>query len=159
MLHWHDIKNKINNDIKDTDEYLYGKSLKQYLVIRSSPGEQRDTVLLAYIENDIFQCNAKHSARGTPYDKRHMLRLFESYDVVVKQYAARLYNALASLQKGLCWKITHFVWPTTSTVILKTLLLENVMWFVTTSRESVPLRRSGWNRDPAEVSVERSRHG
>ncbi|CAK8681084.1 unnamed protein product [Clavelina lepadiformis] len=72
----------------------------RWRLTRSSPGEQRDTVLLAYIENDIFQCNAKHSARGTPYDKRHMLRLFESYDVVVKQYAARLYNALASLQKG-----------------------------------------------------------
>lgn len=49
----------------------------------------------AYIGNDLFGCK-----RGMPFPTFFMLNLLKSPSHVVRQYAARLCNALASLRKG-----------------------------------------------------------
>ncbi|XP_078523904.1 lisH domain-containing protein ARMC9 [Lissotriton helveticus] len=59
---------------------------------RSQPGEQRDTVLQAYISNDLLDC---HRSQG-----RSVLELLHSKSEIVRQYAARLVNAFASLAEG-----------------------------------------------------------
>ncbi|NXY76203.1 ARMC9 protein, partial [Glareola pratincola] len=58
----------------------------------SYPGEQRDTVLQAYISNDLLDC---HSSC-----QRSVLDLLHSKSEVVRQYMARLINAFASLAEG-----------------------------------------------------------
>ncbi|NXP18913.1 ARMC9 protein, partial [Scytalopus superciliaris] len=58
----------------------------------SYPGEQRDTVLQAYISNDLLDC---HSS-----SQRSVLKLLNSKSEVVRQYMARLINAFASLAEG-----------------------------------------------------------
>uniref|UniRef100_A0A8C0EGK4 LisH domain-containing protein ARMC9 n=1 Tax=Bubo bubo TaxID=30461 RepID=A0A8C0EGK4_BUBBB len=58
----------------------------------SYPGEQRDTVLQAYITNDLLDC---HSSC-----QRSVLKLLDSKSEVVRQYMARLINAFASLAEG-----------------------------------------------------------
>ncbi|NWS10826.1 ARMC9 protein, partial [Pachyramphus minor] len=58
----------------------------------SYPGEQRDTVLQAYISNDLLDC---HSSC-----QRSVLKLLNSKSEVVRQYMARLINAFASLTEG-----------------------------------------------------------
>ncbi|XP_052658914.1 lisH domain-containing protein ARMC9 isoform X1 [Harpia harpyja] len=58
----------------------------------SYPGEQRDTVLQAYISNDLLDC---HSSC-----QRSVLKLLHSKSEVVRQYMARLINAFASLAEG-----------------------------------------------------------
>ncbi|NXQ79842.1 ARMC9 protein, partial [Nyctibius grandis] len=58
----------------------------------SYPGEQRDTVLQAYISNDLLDCHNNC--------QRSVLKLLHSKSEVVRQYTARLINAFASLAKG-----------------------------------------------------------
>uniref|UniRef100_G3VVQ3 LisH domain-containing protein ARMC9 n=1 Tax=Sarcophilus harrisii TaxID=9305 RepID=G3VVQ3_SARHA len=58
----------------------------------SHPGEQRETVLQAYISNDLLECQS-NSQRG-------VLQLLHSKSDVVRQYTARLINAFASLAEG-----------------------------------------------------------
>ncbi|KFP73111.1 LisH domain-containing protein ARMC9, partial [Acanthisitta chloris] len=58
----------------------------------SYPGEQRDTVLQAYISNDLLDCHSK--CQGSVF------KLLHSKSEVVRQYMARLINAFASLAKG-----------------------------------------------------------
>ncbi|NXT48061.1 ARMC9 protein, partial [Pluvianellus socialis] len=58
----------------------------------SYPGEQRDTVLQAYISNDLLDCHSNC--------QRSVLKLLHSESEVVRQYMARLINALASLAEG-----------------------------------------------------------
>ncbi|NWR32205.1 ARMC9 protein, partial [Tachuris rubrigastra] len=58
----------------------------------SYPGEQRDTVLQAYISNDILDCHSNC--------QRSVLKLLNSKSEVVRQYMARLINAFASLAEG-----------------------------------------------------------
>ncbi|XP_005395454.2 PREDICTED: lisH domain-containing protein ARMC9 isoform X3 [Chinchilla lanigera] len=58
----------------------------------SHPGEQRETVLQAYISNDLLDCRS----RG----QRSVLQLLHSKSEVVRQYMARLVNAVASLAEG-----------------------------------------------------------
>ncbi|XP_042676239.1 lisH domain-containing protein ARMC9 isoform X4 [Centrocercus urophasianus] len=58
----------------------------------SYPGEQRDTVLQAYISNDLLDCHSKC--------QRSVLKLLQSKSEVVRQYMARLINAFASLAEG-----------------------------------------------------------
>uniref|UniRef100_F7B890 LisH domain-containing protein ARMC9 n=1 Tax=Ciona intestinalis TaxID=7719 RepID=F7B890_CIOIN len=70
----------------------------RWRLTRSSPGEQRDTVLLAYIDNDLFNCNPQNSSSS--FGNFNMLSLFDSSNAAVRQYVARLYNALSSLQQG-----------------------------------------------------------
>uniref|UniRef100_A0A452EJC5 LisH domain-containing protein ARMC9 n=1 Tax=Capra hircus TaxID=9925 RepID=A0A452EJC5_CAPHI len=58
----------------------------------SHPGEQRETVLQAYISNDLLDCHS--------HSQRSMLQLLQSKSEVVRQYTARLINAFASLAEG-----------------------------------------------------------
>ncbi|XP_077874330.1 lisH domain-containing protein ARMC9 isoform X5 [Ictidomys tridecemlineatus] len=58
----------------------------------SHPGEQRETVLQAYISNDLLDCHS--------HNQRSVLQLLHSKSEVVRQYMARLVNALASLAEG-----------------------------------------------------------
>ncbi|NXW43141.1 ARMC9 protein, partial [Nyctiprogne leucopyga] len=58
----------------------------------SYPGEQRDTVLQAYISNDLLDCHSDC--------QRSVLKLLHSKSEVVRQYMARLINAFASLAEG-----------------------------------------------------------
>uniref|UniRef100_A0A8B9IMX4 LisH domain-containing protein ARMC9 n=1 Tax=Anser cygnoides TaxID=8845 RepID=A0A8B9IMX4_ANSCY len=58
----------------------------------SYPGEQRDTVLQAYINNDLLDCHSNC--------QRSVLKLLQSKSEVVRQYMARLINAFASLAEG-----------------------------------------------------------
>ncbi|NXD93142.1 ARMC9 protein, partial [Chaetorhynchus papuensis] len=56
------------------------------------PGEQRDTVIQAYISNDLLDCHTNC--------QRSVLQLLYSKSEVVRQYMARLINAFASLIEG-----------------------------------------------------------
>ncbi|XP_010223355.1 PREDICTED: lisH domain-containing protein ARMC9 isoform X1 [Tinamus guttatus] len=58
----------------------------------SYPGEQRDTVLQAYISNDLLDCHSNC--------QRNVFKLLHSKSEVVRQYMARLINAFASLAEG-----------------------------------------------------------
>ncbi|NXH79773.1 ARMC9 protein, partial [Edolisoma coerulescens] len=58
----------------------------------SYPGEQRDTVMEAYISNDLLDCHSNC--------QRSVLQLLYSKSEVVRQYMARLINAFASLIEG-----------------------------------------------------------
>ncbi|KAM5269113.1 lisH domain-containing protein ARMC9 isoform 1-T2 [Hipposideros larvatus] len=58
----------------------------------SHPGEQRETVLQAYISNDLLDCHS--------HSQRSVLQLLHSKSEVVRQYTARLINAFASLAEG-----------------------------------------------------------
>ncbi|XP_060007852.1 lisH domain-containing protein ARMC9 isoform X2 [Lagenorhynchus albirostris] len=58
----------------------------------SHPGEQRETVLQAYISNDLLDCHSR--------SQRSVLQLLHSKSEVVRQYMARLINAFASLAEG-----------------------------------------------------------
>ncbi|XP_031533725.2 lisH domain-containing protein ARMC9 isoform X2 [Vicugna pacos] len=58
----------------------------------SHPGEQRETVLQAYISNDLLDCQSR--------SQRSVLQLLHSKSEVVRQYTARLINAFASLAEG-----------------------------------------------------------
>ncbi|XP_008158430.3 lisH domain-containing protein ARMC9 [Eptesicus fuscus] len=58
----------------------------------SHPGEQRETVLQAYISNDLLDCHG--------HSQRSVLQLLHGRSDVVRQYMARLINAIASLAEG-----------------------------------------------------------
>ncbi|KAM8790685.1 lisH domain-containing protein ARMC9 [Rhynchonycteris naso] len=58
----------------------------------SHPGEQRETVLQAYISNDLLDCHS--------HTQRTVLQLLLGRSEVVRQYMARLINAFASLAEG-----------------------------------------------------------
>ncbi|XP_077011527.1 lisH domain-containing protein ARMC9 isoform X1 [Tamandua tetradactyla] len=58
----------------------------------SHPGEQRETVLQAYISNDLLDCHSNN--------QRNVLQLLHAKSEVVRQYMARLVNAFASLAEG-----------------------------------------------------------
>nr|XP_036853663.1 lisH domain-containing protein ARMC9 isoform X2 [Manis javanica] len=58
----------------------------------SHPGEQRETVLQAYVSNDLLDCHS--------HSQRSVLQLLHSKSEVVRQYMAQLINAFASLAEG-----------------------------------------------------------
>lgn len=58
----------------------------------SHAGEQRETVLQAYISNDLLDCHS--------HSQRSVLQLLNSKSEAVRQYMARLINAFASLAEG-----------------------------------------------------------
>nr|XP_033814066.1 lisH domain-containing protein ARMC9 isoform X2 [Geotrypetes seraphini] len=64
----------------------------RWRLTRSQPGEQRETVLQAYISNDLL--NFHHNKQ------KNVLNLLHSKSEVVRQYTARLINAFASLAEG-----------------------------------------------------------
>ncbi|XP_059559489.1 lisH domain-containing protein ARMC9 isoform X1 [Myotis daubentonii] len=58
----------------------------------SHPGEQRETVLQAYISNDLLDCQG--------HSQSSVLQLLHGRSDAVRQYMARLINAIASLAEG-----------------------------------------------------------
>uniref|UniRef100_A0A8D3CMI4 LisH domain-containing protein ARMC9 n=1 Tax=Scophthalmus maximus TaxID=52904 RepID=A0A8D3CMI4_SCOMX len=64
----------------------------RWRLTRSLAGEQRDTVVQAYISNDLLEC---YSTKQKP-----VLHLMRSKNEIVRQYMARLINAFASLAEG-----------------------------------------------------------
>ncbi|XP_053453097.1 lisH domain-containing protein ARMC9 isoform X2 [Nycticebus coucang] len=79
----------------------------------SHPGEQRETVLQAYISNDLLDCHSHNQfshptsnqaihclASKARQNQRNVLQLLHSKSEVVRQYMARLINAFASLAEG-----------------------------------------------------------
>ncbi|XP_071998549.1 lisH domain-containing protein ARMC9 isoform X1 [Engystomops pustulosus] len=81
-------------------DLVYGSDRQKALLLQalrwrlthSQPGEQRDTVLQAYITNDLLDCYQN--------GQRKVLQLLQSKNEVVRQYIARLINAFASLADG-----------------------------------------------------------
>ncbi|XP_041861320.1 lisH domain-containing protein ARMC9 isoform X2 [Melanotaenia boesemani] len=64
----------------------------RWRLTRSLPGEQRDTVLQAYISNDLLE---RYSTK-----QKTVLHLLRSTNKTVQQYMARLINTFASLAEG-----------------------------------------------------------
>ncbi|MED6251219.1 LisH domain-containing protein armc9 [Ataeniobius toweri] len=85
---------KLRKDLVDGSDRLRCLLLQalRWRLTRSLPGEQRDTVLQAYISNDLLE---RYSTK-----KRTVLHLMKSANEVVRQYMARLINAFASLAEG-----------------------------------------------------------
>ncbi|XP_019904723.2 lisH domain-containing protein ARMC9 isoform X2 [Esox lucius] len=85
---------KLKRDLLGGSDRLKALLLQalRWRLTRSLHGEQRDTVLQAYISNDLLDL---HSAQ-----QKTMLRLTRLKNEIVRQYMARLINALASLSEG-----------------------------------------------------------
>lgn len=85
---------KLKKDLLESNDRLRALLLQalRWRLTRSLPGEQRDTVLQAYISNDLLDrfCNSQKA----------VLHLMWSRDDIVRQYTARLINAFASLSEG-----------------------------------------------------------
>ncbi|XP_048357986.1 lisH domain-containing protein ARMC9 isoform X2 [Sphaerodactylus townsendi] len=85
---------KLKKDLVDGNSRLKAFLLQalRWRLTTSHPGEQRDTVLQAYINNDLLDCYSNV--------QRSVLMLLQSKNEVVRQYTARLINAFASLVEG-----------------------------------------------------------
>ncbi|XP_066477875.1 lisH domain-containing protein ARMC9 [Tiliqua scincoides] len=85
---------KLKKDLVDGSDRLKSFLLQalRWRLTTSHPGEQRDTVLQAYINNDLLDCYSNV--------QRSVLMLIQSKSEVVRQYMARLINAFASLAEG-----------------------------------------------------------
>uniref|UniRef100_A0A669QCN6 LisH domain-containing protein ARMC9 n=1 Tax=Phasianus colchicus TaxID=9054 RepID=A0A669QCN6_PHACC len=85
---------KLKKDLLTGNDRLKAFLLQalRWRLTTSYPGEQRDTVLQAYISNDLLDCYSKC--------QRSVLKLLQSKSEVVRQYMARLINAFASLAEG-----------------------------------------------------------
>ncbi|XP_056421533.1 lisH domain-containing protein ARMC9 isoform X2 [Hyla sarda] len=85
---------KLKNDLVCGSDRLKTLLLQalRWRLTHSQPGEQRDTVLQAYITNDLLDCFQN--------GQRNVLQLLHSKNEVVRQYTARLINAFASLADG-----------------------------------------------------------
>ncbi|KAM9762242.1 lisH domain-containing protein ARMC9 [Menidia menidia] len=85
---------KLKRDLVESPDRLKGLLLQalRWRLTRSLPGEQRDTVLQAYISNDLLE---RYSTK-----QKTVLHLMRSTNEVVRQYMARLINAFASLAEG-----------------------------------------------------------
>lgn len=85
---------KLKKDLSDGPDRLQSLLLQalRWRLTRSLPGEQRDTVLQAYISNDLLE---RYSTK-----QKNVLHLMRSKNEVVRQYMARLTNAFASLAEG-----------------------------------------------------------
>ncbi|XP_072245441.1 lisH domain-containing protein ARMC9 isoform X2 [Leuresthes tenuis] len=85
---------KLKKDLVESSDRLKCLLLQalRWRLTRSLPGEQRDTVLQAYISNDLLE-------RYSPKQKT-LLHLMRSPNEIVRQYTARLINAFASLAEG-----------------------------------------------------------
>ncbi|XP_061204758.1 lisH domain-containing protein ARMC9 isoform X3 [Neopsephotus bourkii] len=85
---------KVKKDLITGNDRLKAFLLQalRWRLTKSYPGEQRDTVLQAYISNDLLDCHS--NCQGS------VLKLLHSASVVVRQYMARLINAFASLSEG-----------------------------------------------------------
>ncbi|NWV45508.1 ARMC9 protein, partial [Daphoenositta chrysoptera] len=85
---------KLKKDLITGSDRLKGLLLQalRWRLTTSYPGEQRDTVMQAYISNDLLDCHS--------HCQRSVLQLLYSKSEVVRQYMARLINAFASLIEG-----------------------------------------------------------
>ncbi|NXU18778.1 ARMC9 protein, partial [Pardalotus punctatus] len=85
---------KLKEDLMTGSERLKAFLLQalRWRLTTSYPGEQRDTVMQAYISNDLLDCHSNC--------QRSVLQLLYSKSEVVRQYMARLINAFASLIEG-----------------------------------------------------------
>ncbi|XP_029356592.1 lisH domain-containing protein ARMC9 isoform X5 [Echeneis naucrates] len=85
---------KLKKDLIEGSDRLASLLLQalRWRLTRSLPGEQRDTVLQAYISNDLLE---RYSSKQKP-----VLYLMRSKNEIVRQYMARLINAFASLAEG-----------------------------------------------------------
>ncbi|XP_058044626.1 lisH domain-containing protein ARMC9 isoform X2 [Ahaetulla prasina] len=85
---------KLKKDLIDGSDRLKAFLLQalRWRLTTSHPGEQRDTVLQAYINNDLLDCYSN--------GQRSVLMLIQSKCEVVRQYTARLINGFASLAEG-----------------------------------------------------------
>ncbi|KAL6108083.1 armc9 [Pungitius sinensis] len=85
---------KLKEDLVDGSDRLKALLLQalRWRLTRSLPGEQRDTVLQAFISNDLLE---RYSTK-----QKTLLQLMKSKNEIVRQYMARLINAFASLAEG-----------------------------------------------------------
>ncbi|XP_047231505.1 lisH domain-containing protein ARMC9 isoform X3 [Girardinichthys multiradiatus] len=102
---------KLRKDLVDGSDRLRCLLLQalRWRLTRSLPGEQRDTVLQAYISNDLLERYSTKWIAGKLVSissslwaggRRTVLHLMKSANEVVRQYLARLINAFASLAEG-----------------------------------------------------------
>ncbi|XP_041647519.1 lisH domain-containing protein ARMC9 isoform X1 [Cheilinus undulatus] len=85
---------KLKKDLCDGPDRLKSLLLQalRWRLTRSLPGEQRDTVLQAYISNDLLE---RYNTK-----QKTVLHLMRSKNELVRQYMAQLINAFASLAEG-----------------------------------------------------------
>ncbi|KAK2835405.1 hypothetical protein Q5P01_015889 [Channa striata] len=85
---------KLKTDLVEGSDRLKCLLLQalRWRLTRSLPGEQRDTVLQAYISNDLLECYTTK--------QRTVVFLMKSKNEIVRQYMAHLINAFASLAEG-----------------------------------------------------------
>ncbi|NXI18705.1 ARMC9 protein, partial [Irena cyanogastra] len=86
---------KLKKDLMTGSDRLKALLLQalRWRLTTSYPGEQRDTIMQAYISNDLLDCHNSNCQRS-------VLQLLYSKSEVVRQYMARLINAFASLIEG-----------------------------------------------------------
>uniref|UniRef100_A0A8B9L0F9 LisH domain-containing protein ARMC9 n=1 Tax=Astyanax mexicanus TaxID=7994 RepID=A0A8B9L0F9_ASTMX len=85
---------KLKNDLMTGSDRLKALLLQalRWRLTRTVQGEQRDTVLQAYISNDLLNCCKPK--------QKSVLQLIRSNNEIVQQYTARLINAFASVSEG-----------------------------------------------------------
>ncbi|XP_055077216.1 lisH domain-containing protein ARMC9 isoform X2 [Periophthalmus magnuspinnatus] len=85
---------KLKKDLMEGTDRLRALLLQalRWRLTRSLPGEQRDTVLQAYITNDLLDRFSNN--------QETVLHLMWSRNDIVRQFMARLINAFASLAEG-----------------------------------------------------------
>ncbi|XP_061634199.1 lisH domain-containing protein ARMC9 isoform X5 [Phyllopteryx taeniolatus] len=85
---------KVKKDLLEGSDSLRSLLLQalRWRLTRSLPGEQRDTVLQAYISNDLLERNSTK--------QETILHLLTSKNEMVRQYMARLINTFASFAVG-----------------------------------------------------------
>uniref|UniRef100_A0A3Q3W9I6 LisH domain-containing protein ARMC9 n=1 Tax=Mola mola TaxID=94237 RepID=A0A3Q3W9I6_MOLML len=85
---------KLKKDLVEGSDRLRAMLLQalRWRLTRSLPGEQRDTVLQAFIRNDLLE---RYSTK-----QKTVLHLMRSKNEIIRQYMARLINAFASLAEG-----------------------------------------------------------
>ncbi|KAG8520932.1 LisH domain-containing protein ARMC9, partial [Galemys pyrenaicus] len=85
---------KLKKDLLSGSDRLKAFLLQalRWRLTTSHPGEQRETVLQAYVSNDLLDCQS--------HSQKSVLQLLHSKSEVVRQYMARLLNAFASLAEG-----------------------------------------------------------
>ncbi|XP_064186102.1 lisH domain-containing protein ARMC9 isoform X1 [Anguilla rostrata] len=86
---------KLKRDLLNGTDRLRALLLQalRWRLTRSLHGEQRDTVLQAFISNDLLDCYSTGQQKS-------VLHLLKSKNEVVRQYMARLVNAFASVSEG-----------------------------------------------------------
>uniref|UniRef100_A0A8D0B320 LisH domain-containing protein ARMC9 n=1 Tax=Sander lucioperca TaxID=283035 RepID=A0A8D0B320_SANLU len=85
---------KLKKDLVEGSDRLRSLLLQalRWRLTRSLPGEQRDTVLQAFISNDLLE---RYSTK-----QKTVLHLMRSKNEITRQYMARLINAFASFAEG-----------------------------------------------------------